>query len=180
MAGEVKCQVHADAVVCTDAKVLGSFGVKIGEGTVVHPACHIHAKAGPIEIGRFNIIEEQVEIINLSSQPLVIGDHNTFEVGVHIAGTGACIGNANVFECKARLGQKARIGDGCTLGIGVELPDGEQLADEIVVAGCQGLRHHEIGAKEAHIQAAMKHIEVLRETLPRCHHLRKPEKAPES
>lgn len=48
----------------------------------------------------------------------------------------------------------------------------ETLSDGTVVVG-PGLRHVETGAQEAHTEAVLKFIEVLRETLPRCHHLRK-------
>mmetsp|Transcript_107737 Transcript_107737/g.300242 ORF Transcript_107737/g.300242 Transcript_107737/m.300242 type:complete len:215 (+) Transcript_107737:110-754(+) len=168
-----QCEVHKDAVVCNDAKVLGLGGVKIGQGTVLHPAAQVNAKVGPIVIGRYNVLEEQVEISNTVEEPLVIGDHNTFEVGAKVLGGGSSIGNANLFECRSQLGLGASVGDGCTLGVCASLPAGEHLPDETVIVGASGLRHKEGGAKEAHIQAVMKHIEVLKETLPRCHHLRK-------
>eukprot|EP00929_Paragymnodinium_shiwhaense_P119481 TRINITY_DN91387_c0_g1_i1.p2 TRINITY_DN91387_c0_g1~~TRINITY_DN91387_c0_g1_i1.p2 ORF type:complete len:177 (-),score=52.89 TRINITY_DN91387_c0_g1_i1:41-571(-) len=171
---EVKaaCLIHPEAVVCSDAKLLGAGGVKVGEGTVIHPACVINAKAGPVEIGKFNIFEEQVEIVNTSATSLVIGSHNIFEVGARIVGGGR-VGSANVFECKSTIGAGARVGDGCTLGVKASLEDGEELPDEIVVVGPGGARHREEGAKETHVQAIMKHISVLKETLPRCHHLKK-------
>mmetsp|Transcript_133631 Transcript_133631/g.260217 ORF Transcript_133631/g.260217 Transcript_133631/m.260217 type:complete len:217 (-) Transcript_133631:45-695(-) len=168
----VQCDVHKDAVVCHEAKIMGVGGIKIGQGTAVHPACTINAKVGPIVIGRFNIIEEQVEITNTSEEPLVIGDYNIFEVGAKVVGN-STIGDANLFECRSQLGPNAKVGDGCTFSVGAMVPPGEQLPDEIVVVGPPGLRHVEIGAKDAHIQAASKHIEVLKETLPRCHHLRR-------
>jgi len=168
----VQCEVHKDAVVCNEAKVQGIGGIKIGQGTAVHPACIINAKVGQIVIGRYNIIEEQVEITNTSEEPLVIGDYNIFEVGAKIVGT-STIGDANLFECRSQLGAGSKVGDGCTFSVGAVVPPGEQLPDETVVVGPPGLRHVENGAKDAHIQAAMKHIEVLRETLPRCHHLRR-------
>eukprot|EP00439_Symbiodinium_sp_Y106_P054594 s3821_g7.t1 len=78
-AAELWCDIHKDAVVCQEAKVQGTHSIKVGEGTVIHPACILHAKAGPIVIGRFNVLEEQVEVVNSSDQPLVIGDHNVLE-----------------------------------------------------------------------------------------------------
>jgi len=171
---QVQLEVHPNSIVCTDCKVQGISGIKIGEGTVVHPSCLIHAKAGPIEIGRFNVLEEQVRIVNNSETPLVIGDYNTFEVGTRVIGADCRVGDANVFECRSQLGSGATVGNGCTLGICVVVPDGEQIQDETVIIGPSGLRHHEEGAKESHMQAVMKHIEALKETLPRCHHLKKP------
>mmetsp|Transcript_90681 Transcript_90681/g.256052 ORF Transcript_90681/g.256052 Transcript_90681/m.256052 type:complete len:183 (+) Transcript_90681:105-653(+) len=168
----VPCQIHPEAVVCSDSKLLGPAGIKIGEGTVVHPTCMISALGGPIEIGKFNIFEEQVEIINNDATPLCIGNHNIFEVGAKFV-SGGGVGNANIFECQSRIGAGTQIGDGCTLGIKAVAPDGEQLPDETVIVGPSGMRHIENGAKESHIQAIMKHIDVLKETLPRCHHLKK-------
>ena len=168
----VPCEVHKDAVVCQEAKVQGSHGIKIGEGTVIHPASFIHAEAGPIVIGCFNIIEEQVEIVNSSEVPLVIGDHNMLEVGSKILGGGKRLGDANVLECRSLLKPGSSVGHGCTLGACTSLEAGETLSDETVVVG-PGLRHVEGGAKEAHVQAVTKFIEVLKETLPRCHHLSK-------
>eukprot|EP00435_Cladocopium_sp_Y103_P012779 s4012_g3.t1 len=168
----VQCEVHKDAVVCQEAKVQGSHGIKVGEGTVVHPASIIHAEAGPIVIGCFNIIEEQVEIVNTSEVPLVIGDHNMLEVGSKVLGEGGRrVGDANVLECRSVLKPGSSVSNGCTLGACTWL-EGETLSDETVVVG-PGLRHVESGAKEAHVQAVTKFIEVLKETLPRSHHLRK-------
>eukprot|EP00927_Polykrikos_kofoidii_P057677 TRINITY_DN51846_c0_g1_i1.p1 TRINITY_DN51846_c0_g1~~TRINITY_DN51846_c0_g1_i1.p1 ORF type:complete len:184 (-),score=35.58 TRINITY_DN51846_c0_g1_i1:107-658(-) len=170
---KAQCLIHPEAVVCIDAKLLGAGKIKIGEGTVIHPASIINAKAGPIEIGKFNIIEEQVEIINTSTSSLVIGNQNTFEVASKILGGGGKVGNANVFECKSEIGAGAKVSDGCTLGVGAKLAPGEELEPETVIVGPSNLRHTEEGAKGVHVHAIMKHIEVLRETLPRCHHLKK-------
>eukprot|EP00439_Symbiodinium_sp_Y106_P037244 s4075_g4.t1 len=73
---------------------------------------------------------------------------------------------------RATLDEGCSVGSGCTLGACTSLKEGEALGDEMVVIG-PGVRHGEPGAKEAHVQAVLKYIEVLKETLPRCHHLRK-------
>ncbi|CAJ1367039.1 unnamed protein product, partial [Effrenium voratum] len=75
-------------------------------------------------------------------------------------------------RCRALLDAGCSVGSGCTLGACTYLDAGEKLPDETVVVG-PGLRHYEPGAREAHVQAVLKYIEVLKETLPRCHHLRK-------
>eukprot|EP00933_Yihiella_yeosuensis_P037862 TRINITY_DN31861_c0_g1_i1.p1 TRINITY_DN31861_c0_g1~~TRINITY_DN31861_c0_g1_i1.p1 ORF type:complete len:182 (-),score=41.00 TRINITY_DN31861_c0_g1_i1:53-598(-) len=167
----VQLEVAKDAVVTDLAKILGPGGVKIGEGTVVHPACLINAKVGPIVIGRFNVIEEQVEILNESEEPLVVGDYNLFEVGAKVQGN---VGDANVLECQAVVRLGCSVSNGCTLCVGASLLDSEVLQDETVVVGPPGMRHREEDAKETHKQAILKVIDVLKESLPRCHHLRKP------
>ncbi|CAK8987840.1 unnamed protein product [Durusdinium trenchii] len=169
----VPFEVQKDAVVCQEAKVQGVHSIKVGQGTVIHPASLINAQAGPIVIGSFNIIEEQVEIVNSSEVPLVIGDHNMLEVGVKVLGEGGQrMGDGNLLECRSVLPPGCSIGHGCTLGACTSLEEGEVLSDETVVVA-PGLRHLEPGAREAHVQAVSKFIEVLKETLPRCHHLRK-------
>ena len=70
---------------------------------MVAHSCLLHAKAGPIQIGRFNIFEEHVQTVNAPSEPFVIGSHNVFEVGAVIQGDGGRNGDANVFGCKASL-----------------------------------------------------------------------------
>jgi len=168
----VKCSVsvHPAAVVCNDIKVMGLAGIQIGEGTIIHPACTLHAKAGPIVIGRFNVIEEQVHIMNTREDPLVIGDYNLFEVGAKVCD--GRVGNANLFECKAQV-NGANVGDGCTIGVAVVLPDDTELPDETVIVGPDHLRHVESGAREEHVKAVAKQIEVLKDMLPRSHDLRK-------
>ncbi len=50
-------------------------------GTILQPRCTILAVSGPIIFGENNIVEENVIIVNRHKQPMVIGDHNLFEVG---------------------------------------------------------------------------------------------------
>merc|ERR1712151_393395 len=101
-----------------------------------------------------------------------IGHHNIFEVGAKLAGGGE-VGNGNIFECRSVTGEGCIIGDGCTIGVKAQLAAGTKLPDETVVVGPGCLSHEEPGAKDSHAQAIMKHVEVLKETLPRCHHLKK-------
>lgn len=73
-------RIAVGAVVCSECEIAGE--VVIGANTIVHPKARIIAEAGPIHIGAFNLIEEQVEIINrVPDTVMQIGDHNVFEVG---------------------------------------------------------------------------------------------------
>lgn len=74
-----QAQIGSGTVVCSECELIGD--VSIGPNTVIHPKVRIVAETGPIQIGAFNLIEEQVEIINNSPGNLMkIGDHNVFEV----------------------------------------------------------------------------------------------------
>jgi len=169
----VVCEVLKDAMVCSDAKILGAGGIKVGQGTTVHPMCLIHAKAGPIEIGNFCCLEEQVEIVNNTTETLVIGDYNVFEVGARVqGGHGAKIGHGNVIEARAHLGLGVKIGNGCTVTAMTKVNQLDVLEDETVLIGPTS-RHKEVGATEAHMKAAKRLFEILKETIPRAHHLRK-------
>lgn len=46
----------------------------------MHPKCTIVAVAGPIVIGKNNILEENVVIVNRSKPVMTIGDANHFQV----------------------------------------------------------------------------------------------------
>jgi dynactin-6 len=70
--------ISTEAVVCQDAELIGD--VTIGARTVVHPKAIVNAKGGPIIIGEDNVLEEQIEIVNNSAEPMVIGSFNLFEV----------------------------------------------------------------------------------------------------
>mmetsp|Transcript_57122 Transcript_57122/g.128402 ORF Transcript_57122/g.128402 Transcript_57122/m.128402 type:complete len:233 (+) Transcript_57122:2-700(+) len=167
--------VHPSAIVTAEAKVSGPGGVTIGEGSVVHPACTIYAKVGPIQIGSNNIFEEQVMIVNASVEPLVIGNYNTFEVGSKMLDTGT-VGDLNVFECKSKLGKGVVVADGCTVGACVSLQDGEVLGNEtICILGEEdrALRRVLPGAREDHKETIAKHLDVLREMLKMVHTLKK-------
>lgn len=90
--------IHPLSIVCKDAELSGA--ISIGEGTVIHPKCNIESslQSGGIEIGKYNIIEEGVQIVNYSKNKLIIGDYNRFRSGAIIQ----CkqIGNDNLVKQK--------------------------------------------------------------------------------
>lgn len=61
MVSEDQFDINNTAIVSPNANLNGK--IKIGEGTIIHPNATIIALY-PIEIGSFNIIEEQVVIKN--------------------------------------------------------------------------------------------------------------------
>lgn len=55
-------KVFPGAIVCEECKLRGD--ITIGTGTIIHPSATIIAEAGPIIIGDYCLIEEQVKIIH--------------------------------------------------------------------------------------------------------------------
>lgn len=75
-----------------------------GDKCIVHPGCSIIAEGGDIIIGKYNIIEEKVRIINRLKKDekgrpikkdMIIGNYNIFEVYAHVENCD--IGDLNEF-----------------------------------------------------------------------------------
>ncbi|TGZ61822.1 hypothetical protein CRM22_007783 [Opisthorchis felineus] len=129
-----QARITPGAVVCSECELCGE--VVIGAGTIVHPKARIVAEAGPIHIGAFNLIEEQVEIINRTPDTVLkIGDHNVFEVGARCEAME--IGDNNVFEAKSFVGPHMRITNGCVIGAMCSLMSDETLPECTVIYGEQ-------------------------------------------
>lgn len=105
-------------LICREKTViLGN--VTLGNECVVHPTTQIIARNGPIIIGNNNLIEERVSIINTGPDPMIIGDHNVFEVDAYCEATK--VGNNNILESKCKLGQNVQLTDNCIIGAGCDL-----------------------------------------------------------
>jgi len=167
----------AGAVVCVEAELFGD--VKIGTKTIIHPCAKIDAKNGPIIIGDLNIIEERANIINLSTDPLVIGSHNVFEVGSQVMAKS--VGDHNVFETKCFVGENVIIPNGCVFGAGtfVGIPEKDQIeldkeglpVPENSVFFGEPLKHRIAGEKPA---PQTLQIDFLNRILPNYHHIKNP------
>lgn len=126
----LKCPLTT--LICREKTViLGD--VTIGGDCVIHPTVQILARHGPIIIGNNNLIEERVNIINNRAEPMVIGDHNVFEVDAHCESPR--VGNHNIMESKSRVGMSIELSDYCIIGAGCTLPEhklgNRQEVDEI-------------------------------------------------
>ncbi|KAJ1310154.1 hypothetical protein OPQ81_006899 [Rhizoctonia solani] len=149
-----KYTIHSKAVVCLDADLKGD--VTIGSGTVVHPKATIFAMAGPIVIGAGCIIEEAVIIVNRRKEVMRIGDSNLLEIGCRI-------------ECPS-IGDMNTIGAGCM----VVPSEDEVLEDFTVIYGPTAERRTWSGrGKIQEADLRQKHVEYLREMLPKFNRLRR-------
>ena len=130
--------IHKTACVTPRSLLKGNFEITIGAGTVVHPECQIYARKGPIKIGSGCLLEEQCVILNDSTETMVIGDDNVFEVGSWVKSIS--IGKQNIFECKSSVALGAKIGNGCVVGTACAICKGDNLEDNTVVFGAKQQR----------------------------------------
>jgi dynactin-6 len=115
-----KLKCPPSTIICREKTViLGD--VTLGPDCVVHPTARIIAYKGPITMGGNNLIEERVNIINNSAEPMVIGNNNVFEVDSR--SEAQRIGNNNIIECKAYAGPSIILTDNCIIGAGCRLAD---------------------------------------------------------
>ncbi|CAG7819842.1 unnamed protein product [Allacma fusca] len=161
-------QITPGAVVCVEAEVKGD--VKIATKTIVHPCAKILATVGPIVIGESNIIEELVIIENKSTEPLVIGKCNTFEVGATVYAR--AVGDNNVFETKSHVGENVIVSNGCVFGAGTRVTQPTSVVDNSVFSG-DPLKHRIAGERPA---AQTLQIDFLSRILPNYHHIKNPAK----
>ncbi|EJC98242.1 trimeric LpxA-like protein [Fomitiporia mediterranea MF3/22] len=167
-----KYTIHSKAIVCQDVELKGE--ITIGANTIVHPKASIFAIAGPIYIGSSNIIEENTVIVNRRREPMRIGDDNLIEIGARVECPS--IGDGNTICTKARVHHTVRLGSYCVVGVRclVALPEDESVEDYTVFFGLEAERR--IWSGRGKVQEAdlrKKHIEYLKETLPRFNRQRK-------
>ncbi|KAF7234027.1 hypothetical protein EG68_10651 [Paragonimus skrjabini miyazakii] len=167
------------AVVCSECELSGE--VTIGANTIIHPKARIIAEAGPIHIGAFNLIEEQVQIINrVPDSVMKIGDHNVFEIGAQCEAIE--VGDNNVLEAKSVVGPRVRITNGCVIGSMCSLTSDETLPECMVIYGEENLLlglashfphqcHRRIASERPPAQTLQ--LDFLTKILPNYHHLMK-------
>ncbi|XP_043287578.1 dynactin subunit 6 [Venturia canescens] len=170
-------KIAAGAVICDESILKGD--ITIGAKTVVHPRASIIAEAGPIVIGEGNIIEEMATIINRSqsdrtadgdsaSQVQHIGNYNVFETDSTCEALR--VGDNNILETKAMVGQGVRLTNGCVVGAACSIQQSDTIPENTIIYGalCQ---RREMNDKP---YPQMGQLDFLIRILPNYHHLRKP------
>ncbi|GAA5882046.1 hypothetical protein JCM3774_005121 [Rhodotorula dairenensis] len=107
-------KVGSKAVVVADCDLRGD--ITLGPGTILQPRCTILAVSGPIIFGENNIVEDNVIIVNRHKEPMLIGDHNLFEVGSRVESQ--AVGSHNVFGIRSRVLPSVSVGNHCVVGAG--------------------------------------------------------------
>jgi len=158
--------------------LLSQHMIFIDEGTVIHPRCVLECgnNSKGIRIGKNNIIEEGVVIINQGTDTLQIGNNNHIKAGVYICGH-VKIGDYNVLECKCKIENNVQIEEYCIVNALCELA-GENgtscnLPSFTVVLGSIGARKSMLKQKDKikslQEQQIQQQLHTLRNLLPNYH-----------
>ncbi|KAL0952508.1 hypothetical protein HGRIS_006771 [Hohenbuehelia grisea] len=167
-----KFTIHSKAIVCQDVELKGD--ITIGSGTIVHPKATIFAIGGPIVIGTGCIVEESVIIVNRRKEVMRIGDDNLFEIGCRVECPS--IGNSNTISTRSRVHHTVRMSSHCVVGAGclVVPTEDEILDDYTVIYGPDAQRRTWSGrGKVQEADLRRKHVEYLKEMLPKFNRLRR-------
>ncbi|RXK40580.1 hypothetical protein M231_02035 [Tremella mesenterica] len=185
--------VHSTAIICADTDLRGE--VTIGAGTVIHPKASIYGLGGGVVIGEDCIVEEGVVIVNRGPEIMRIGRENHFMVQCHIQAQE--IGDFNIFQPRSRVSSGVIITNRCVLGI---YPKPSQTLGQLylfspssmfylvgsstitleslpspytIVYGPESLiRKWDGTAQITEDNLRMKHLEYLRDILPKYNRLR--------
>ncbi|XP_060149625.1 dynactin subunit 6-like [Globicephala melas] len=159
-------------VLCVESEIRGD--VTIGPRTVIHPKAQIIAEAGPIVIGKGNVMEEQALIINAHSdaadsepKPMIIGTNNVFEVGCY--SQAMKIGDNNIIESIAYVGRNVILTSGCIIGACCNLNTFEVIPENTVIYGAGCL--HRVQTERPQPQTLQ--LDFLLKILPNYYHLKK-------
>ncbi|KAI9309516.1 hypothetical protein BJ944DRAFT_154190, partial [Cunninghamella echinulata] len=145
-------------VVCQETELRGE--ISIGR-TVLHPQCRIIAENGPIFIGSNNIIEENCIIFNKNAAPLVIDVE------------GSRIGNNNIINTRGRILGNTIVGNHCVIGAACSTEINETIEDMTVIYGKQPNRRKQSSVLPGQASLHARHLDYLREVLPKYNHLKR-------
>lgn len=178
-----KLKCPPSTIICREKTViLGD--VTIGPESVVHPTTCIIARNGPIVIGSNNLIEERVIITNNRTEPMIIGDHNVFEVDSYCEARR--VGNNNVMESKSFVGPNVELTNNCIIGAGCRLSNNDEQAEQpeidrfepnTVISG-RNLNRRTMSDLPASSHASQ--LDFLRKILPNYQKLWRPANLPQT
>ncbi|ORZ01380.1 trimeric LpxA-like protein [Syncephalastrum racemosum] len=151
MTSRLRITVGPKSIVCQETELKGEISI----GTVLHPQCRVIAENGPIYIGKNNIIEENALIIN------------------KIAIEGTRIGNNNIFEARSKVLGTTTIGNHCVVGAACSTESNETVADMTIIYGSKSSRRKQSEIFPTQSALHARHLEYLREVLPKYNHLKK-------
>ncbi|ORZ39015.1 dynactin 6, isoform CRA_a [Catenaria anguillulae PL171] len=103
---------------------------------------------------------------------MVIGDDNLFEVNCYVSSK--YIGHHNIIEPKAVIGENTTIGENCVIGAMCTTATDEVIPSNTVIFGSDNQRRTQ-RPEAAEERAALhaRHLEYLRDTLPKYNHVKR-------
>ncbi|KAH7650439.1 hypothetical protein FG379_003511 [Cryptosporidium bovis] len=125
-----------NVIVCHGSNIKGD--VVLGEGCIVNPGAIIDGGKKGIVLGRKNIVEELVKIVNTTDEKLIIGDENWFHVGSQVLNP-RVIGNNNSFEINSRINEGCEIGSRCKISVKTVLPHNMKVENEKCISSIDGI-----------------------------------------
>ncbi|EIW69615.1 hypothetical protein TREMEDRAFT_30451, partial [Tremella mesenterica DSM 1558] len=160
--------VHSTAIICADTDLRGE--VTIGAGTVIHPKASIYGLGGGVVIGEDCIVEEGVVIVNRGPEIMRIGRENHFMVQCHIQAQE--IGDFNTFQPRSKVSSGVIITNRCVLGSSTITLESLPSPYTIVYGPESLIRKWDGTAQITEDNLRMKHLEYLRDILPKYNRLR--------
>ncbi|KAJ3166093.1 Dynactin subunit 6 [Geranomyces variabilis] len=156
------------SIICDDSIIEGD--IVVGSANVISPKCSIIVSdpGGSIVIGDGNVFEENVKIVHAGDGEMKIGDNNMFQVGCVFEGP--YIGSGSTIEAGAHVHSTASIGSNCVLG--AKCTTSTALPDNTVVFGTAHTRRVQTRSNRLQANLHARHLEYLREVLPKYHHMR--------
>ncbi|KAG0132727.1 trimeric LpxA-like protein [Tuber indicum] len=151
-------------VIAETASLTGTFPIKIGANTVIHPRAKLTSAHGPITIGEHCIICERTQICPPDAEGLIIGDGVVVEVNAVVEGS--VVGAGSVVEVGVKIGKGGKVGLNCKLGPLTKVLEGEVVEDNTVIFGSGQRRIDASGTADARRRLLERHIESLRVLIP--------------
>ncbi|KAI9675503.1 MAG: hypothetical protein M1829_003307 [Trizodia sp. TS-e1964] len=156
------------AVISDSASLTGTFAIKIGDNSVIHPRAKLNSAFGSVAIGKQCIVCERscigFQSIGLDESSVTIENGVTIEVGAVVEA--ARVGEGSVIEVYAKVGKGAVLGKYCKIKPTCSVADGEVLPDYMVVYGENQRRIDQSGTQETQMRSVALHTDILRKWIP--------------
>ncbi|KAL7275995.1 hypothetical protein RUND412_001026 [Rhizina undulata] len=150
----------SSCVISETASLAGTFPIRIGANSVIHPRAKLNSSAGPITIKDYCIINERTLLSASDAAGLILNDGVVIEVNSVVEGRE--IGEGSLLEVGVKVGRAAVVGKGCKITPLIEIKEGEVVPDNTVIFGYGERRIDNSGSAAARRKLTERHVESLR------------------
>jgi len=105
--------LHPTCIIDGNAQLTGTYLIRVGANTIIHPKARLNSSNGPITIGESCIISERCLLQAADTNGLVVGDAILIECNAIVEGREVREGTD--VEVGVRIGKGAIVGKVCTL-----------------------------------------------------------------